>query len=599
MVQDEMLQNPQPFSLQEQFDQIRTKYELFTDVPSFMRWHIRTTGSRIQSTDKVAIWGAGVHTVNLVEFLGGKVPISFIVDSDSSKHGTELMSIPVKQPEAIDSENITTVIVSTIRHRDEIKATLKSQYPMVKIVDFYDIYTGIISSGEVIPFYSEEIYIPCLDIHLLRARIELEEDDGIVETLYRMLLSYLLDIKELDQFATFSHRYIEKGFSDANRVAQLNNEIEQLLINANEAIRQRATKDIVLLVFDGMRQRDLAMCPSLYELATRSISFRSAYSPSTYTKRSYLGMFNGQDLARDEFFTGHVDGSKSSIFQWLEKRDYLLFQYAAPVFENVRRLNHLKLGKQSVISISWWNVMCHLHDSDAPQFHLIHVMETHFPFICAQHKGTINTRYTPVDYLKGNGELHRESLSQYKEVLSFIDGKIKDIRSKLPDNSMVIVCSDHGSAIGGDEPTGHLMKCKDEYIHVPFIVNHKDLIPETHDELLSMTEFDSMLTSLLESGKVDDSLFTAEVITERDTIYNTGWLLYPVVVKNLGVWINAFKMVRNHTHKYVLFENSDELLFQLPDETTNLVCDPQHQHILQDLRSKITADFSYLKPRKK
>jgi hypothetical protein len=592
----EILQERRPLSLEEQFNQIRGKYEFFhSNEQSYIQWHIMTTARSIPSFEKVAIWGAGVHTTKLLEYLGNIVPISFIVDSDPSKQGTEMMGFEVKGPEAIESENISIVIVSALHFRDEIKKTIDAQYTHVKIIDFYDVYNGIIFMDEIIPFYADHFFNARLDIHMLRTRIELEKDATAVEALYKWLLSYLLDYKEFEQFDLVVQQYVKTGYSDAEHLVNLNADIENLLHHAKEAIRQRKQRDIILLVFDGMRQRDVTLCPSLKTMADQSVVFQNAFSYSTYTKRCYMGMFNGSALSGEGFFTGNVDGSKSSFIQCLENKKYSLFQYAGPGLENINKLNHMKLGKMSLLSYHWWNVIDQLYSLQTPQLHLIHVMETHYPFLCSKHEGMINIRYNPVDYLKGNGEMHKESTAQYKEVLSFVDNKLKDIRSFISGNTMMVVCSDHGSANGGAEPTGHLMKCKDEYIHIPFMIHHKDLIPETYDELFSMTNFDSMMATLIETGNVDESLFSSEVIAERDSIYKTGWLLNPVFVKNLGVWIHAFKMVRNRTHKYVLFENGDELLFELPDETNNLLINPQYQDILHELRSKVTSDFSNLK----
>jgi hypothetical protein len=595
----EIEQERSPLSLQEQLDQTLRKYEfIHTNEHSVIQWHIIQTARRIPQFEKVAIWGAGKHTAKLLELFGDLISISFIIDSDPSKQGAEMMGFQIKEPEAIENDNITLVIVSTLFYRSEIKTRLETQYPLVKQIDFYDIYNGSISTDEIFPFYQDMYINFWLDIHLLRSRIELEKDTNTVETLYKWLLSYLIDIKDFKQFDQVVQKYIQAGFSDAEHIGNLNADIGNLLNHAKEVIRHRKKKDIILFIFDSMRQRDVTQCPSLMKMANQSVTFSSAFSPSTYTKGSYIGMFNGSEINGAELFTGKADGSKSSFIQWLENNNYSLFQYGGPEFKQVNNMKHLELGNLCSISNYWWESLCQLYSLETPQFHLIHAMETHFPFLCAKHNGMVNSRYTPQDYLKGHAEFHKESVSQYKEVLSYVDTMFGDIQTFLSENTMIIVCSDHGGAMGGTNPTGHLIKCSDEYIHVPFFVHHKDLVPETYDELFSMTKFDSMLVKLLENKKADESLFSSEVIVERDSIYRSGWLSDHVVVENLGVWRHAFKMVRNSMYKFVLFENGHERLYALYDESNNIAADPQYHDILQELRSKITSDFSKYKTKK-
>jgi len=585
-------------SLEQEMMKLLKRYEInIHEKINVFEWFVSQTLMNISRDKKVAIWGAGYHTEKLFQLIGDTSPISLIVDMDPNKDGMQLNGIKVTNPDAILTENIGVVIISAFDCRHSIKETLNKLFPMVDCVDFYTFYEGVILDEQLRPFYlvDDRFYNYAIDLHAIRCLIQKNTELIPQNELYCFYISQLIELKDFELLVKTVHEYAASENSDAEKFLRLIQDINMLFKRARTRIKERKTKDILLYVFDGMRNEDLEHMPNMLSLRQSSVSFHHAFSPSTYTWASFRGMFNGLQLDIGDYDKREVDGSKSISLKWLDDNNYKLFQHGGPPIVRLSNLVHIDSCLPHPLSRRLWDVMCELYDSEAPQFHLIHTLDTHCPFLCSEHKGTLNMNYAPFYYFRDGASKHEKSSFQYHEILSYIDEKVNRIKDILPPESTLIVCSDHGGGVGGGSvPTGHLIQCKEAHIHVPFFVYQKDLQPKEYIDLFSMIHFDQMIYSVCQDEEINEALFTSYVVVERDPIYSELWHSDAEVINKAGDWLFAFKMVRDSNYKYVLFETGNEHLYRLPNEEQNLINHAEYWGVLDQLRQKVSSDFTVL-----
>ncbi|MHB8465899.1 MAG: sulfatase-like hydrolase/transferase [Acidimicrobiales bacterium] len=122
-------------------------------------------------------------------------------------------------------------------------------------------------------------------------------------------------------------------------------------------------------------------------------------------------------------------------------------------------------------------------DDDRPSFVLLNVGETHYPYalpheppdawprISGLH-GTVNKLDDATDALAAefftSGEL-RDLQDRQVEAVSYLDGVFATLFDRLPDNTWLIVTSDHGELFGESGYFGHGPVHHDKVYEVPFV----------------------------------------------------------------------------------------------------------------------------------
>jgi arylsulfatase A-like enzyme len=122
-------------------------------------------------------------------------------------------------------------------------------------------------------------------------------------------------------------------------------------------------------------------------------------------------------------------------------------------------------------------------DDERPSFHLLNVGETHYPYalphepadqwprISGLH-GAVGDLDTATDGLAAEfftgGELAALRDRQV-EAVRYLDDLFGKLFDRLPDNTWLIVTSDHGELFGEDGYFGHGPVCHDKVLEVPFV----------------------------------------------------------------------------------------------------------------------------------
>lgn len=96
----------------------------------------------IKDTSCIAVFGAGEHTADLIEFLQQNLPealkkIKVLVDSNSKLWGSIVQGYKVISPDQLRSEGIIKVITSSYQYEVEIVEMLKSDFPDIEVLELY------------------------------------------------------------------------------------------------------------------------------------------------------------------------------------------------------------------------------------------------------------------------------------------------------------------------------------------------------------------------------------------------------------------------------------------------------------------------------
>ncbi len=95
------------------------------------RWHENRT--------RVAIWGAGEHTLSLLqEFDFSRIDIRCIIDSNACKWGSTLGGYRIVAPSVLDEENIDEILISSNAYEVEIADKINELAPSMPISTLYE-----------------------------------------------------------------------------------------------------------------------------------------------------------------------------------------------------------------------------------------------------------------------------------------------------------------------------------------------------------------------------------------------------------------------------------------------------------------------------
>lgn len=123
-------------------------------------------------------------------------------------------------------------------------------------------------------------------------------------------------------------------------------------------------------------------------------------------------------------------------------------------------------------------------DDDAPSFYLLNVGETHYPYALRDEDPSSWPRISGVHGVFKHLDQHqeggdaveffdqtrlRELHARQVEAVRYVDGVFAELFNRLPDDTWVIVTSDHGELFGEDGFFGHGPIMHEKVLEVPFV----------------------------------------------------------------------------------------------------------------------------------
>lgn len=536
----------------------------------------------LASDTRIAIWGAGGHTEELLKIIDiSKKNVICIVDSSPLRQGEMLKGLPIYLPEAIASEKIDLIVVSSFSFRDEIIERIKSDFKTCNYFDPYKLYDDLDPEDIILirtPFH-RLIYMQ--DLLILMYKNSDPQAKGKI--LYQLIIEYLR-CRDFIHAELFVHEYIRQGYPRSASLKLFMTNLKSLLSRVKEIVRARKTIDVNLVILDGLRASDVGKMPFLNYLQQKSISFTNAFSTSNYTRGTLCSAMYGSLPFESEVHKNRkyeFDINRSIFFKTFYDQGYQLFIKSTLSFNaedtvNIKIQKQQSGSKETIMSTTIWEYLCEVLKQPERNFlSVLHVLETHPPYRCI---------YTEVEaeQSKTENQEFANRLHRYHGILTYVDIYLKELMDFVSSNSVNIFMADHGNVFGS--PYGSVLNWYDTNIHVPLIVYCSKYNPFRYEVLFSLKDLPEQLLFIIQNGKPLEK-YVEYIEMERDPIYRPSFDKLKTTKE--AKFLNAYKVIRSVYDKYVIYADGLEEYYILPDEELNEINEPEYQERIKEIKSYI------------
>lgn len=587
------------------------KYDLCTECidNTYIEYLFIKKISNVQKLSKIAIWGAGEHTHELLKIINlEKVTIDCIIDKNLNLQGKLFDNYAVYSPKDIEDRKIDIIIISSLSFRKEIINEVQNKHSKCSYIDIYDIYDIVNENLNTFYHYKNQIYYyrHSFNLFLIRKLYENSNSNEEKEKYLLELIAQYLYQRDFIHARTFIEVYIENKYSNYSMLMIFTNELNNLLDGIKNIVSHQKD-NVIMTVIDAMRAKDIfddKFCsenmPFLHKTSKKSVVFNNAFSNSTYTRLSFNSFLRGKLPLSDNTYNTkyNLKWNESKLLSDLYEHGSSIYNFSMMIMEpECERVTNLTQGRNKIeaSTIYFWRYICKLaYESNLPNFTLMHVFETHPYHVCGYHDKNFILK-NPVeyymDYKKYGEQVIFQLRNQYKESLKYIDAQLKFYMSFLSSDSTQIIISDHGQLIGDKKGFGTFFTWYDEVINVPLIIYNKEIKPKVESRLFSMSNLGEEILYIIKN-KVVKEYDNEVVIIERDPIYNKSFKENSEFKNLLGPkFLNSFKVVRSNFDKYILYSNGIEEYYLISDETNNLIYNKKYKNRIEILKSKINCDF--------
>jgi arylsulfatase A-like enzyme len=416
--------------------------------------------------------------------------------------------------------------------------------------------------------------------------------------------------------------------------------------------------NIVLITLDTVRADHLSLygyprptTPNLDKWARRGVVFENAIAPSSWTLASHASMFTGLLPHQHGADRAHPwDRSRWTLAEVLRSSGYATAGFTSNLWygdggwgmdqgfdlydddtTSVRHsLGELVLGnmilqplfyhwvhpdyfdRRNAHEINQQVVRWLEHPTRRPYFLFINYFDAHDPYP-TPHPSSGAFGDARAEVIKATQSAfmtesrahvpapERASLvASYDSCVAFLDksvGELLDYLSRLPgwENTIVIITSDHGEAIGEHDTYGHGRTLYREVLHVPLIILGPKVPAGVRIDHLAETR--QLFSTVLRFGGKDDLTFRRSSLQRFWTpgyqaAESDGSAISELTLRSRARGDAAMVSLSTKEWHYLRRSGGDEELFDLskdPGEQMNLAQSPESASILQELRSLLWA----------
>lgn len=546
---------------------------------------IREIWDAIPDNNRIAIYGAGNHTLKLFEIIDVTTK-NIVCIVDKLKPNGFLEGIPVIKLEQLEHYAVDTVFISTLGYGEEIKQELVVYDFGCEVVDIYEKLRIKGYNGEE-PFYFQKQYEVYYKLHVLRKLYDTTLD-------YRFLAALIgvyIDIRDFVFALKYIDMYIYNKNPDYHNFIQLKDNLEKFFEDIRFSIEQTLPGNhrVLMIISDSLRKQDINMqtTPYLQRIFMQNILFKSAYTHAPYTHMSLLSMFSGKKLMDDHLYeTGKINNDYNEFFNIVSEYG---FQYTGIKPEIFPKENQ-RTSKFNAISYLFWDYICDIYDQECKGVTCLHFLETHTPFFCGNHTVEHMIQYGVFSRQKAKDYKHE--YQQYLDCVHYLDKQcefyFKFIVSCVP----ILFCSDHGYIFSENQKTKVKQIWNEDIVRIPYAVITPNQFKREVDSLLSHLDTLKILYNLLcEKEDIMRGIKTRDFVqVDRDFTYSKNDLSRMSQLNQIYLG-KAFKCWVSQMDKYILYYDGVEEYYRLPDEDTNLIHDGRYRERIEMYRQSINTSF--------
>ena len=545
-------------------EQEKIKGSIYSRIHDILRKYM-------SSHKRVAIYCNGFHTKMLMtDFISDIRDVLCVVDNGVESIGEGL---PIIKDYEIESYSIDGVIISSFKHKDEIKNLMEKNHPYIDVLDIYKSLEedNIFLSTE---FYSTGPYRIYEDINAINNAIKNEKGNKL--TNLRSLLKCYVQIKDFRMsIATAKLIY---SISNDDNDKRLIIELSDIYATQVRIIKKTSTNNVVMLCLDGMRYSDFSgecMKKTSTVVKKRGKLFTNAYSYSTMTFESLIPAFSENSDQRTEYYKyDEVDADSCRFVKtaFEQKRNVYIygdgFNYIAS-----KRIKHT--DNPQTITEKLWDFTVDLCSEKNGLFYIHELYESHFSFPNPYTNEKLIANGTAIlfDFLpKNGGALQTDYCKQMKDSLMYIDDTLEFFVRSLA--CPLLLFADHGNLVlKKDSNIKNVNKMQliasDDWIRIPLAIITDSISKGEDNALVSLMDLNDIMISLISKKPYEAKEKRRYIKIGRSAIYNLDFKeLYEIM--DVGYGGEAFEgFVFKDGYKLMVYSDGKKELFSANDILIN------------------------------
>ncbi len=468
--------------------------------------------------NKYVLWGAGLYTqIILKSNLIDKSKIVCIIDNDSELWGKEISGIPVKSPHVLEEceTNMVFISISNSAICDAVTMQINSIKPGINIFTIDKSRNYIKNNYWSIHF----------DIFKLCYSFDHETDIIIKKDLAEKIIFIYLTIRDFINAFKYIDIFVS-NYEDSKNYISLKNEICLLLDEIKSKLKNRETKDTLVLQYDNLRAGEIygntQNMPYINSLIDEGISFSRAYSPGLHTVDSVGCTFLNKNLY--DFYASKDIKEKSSFI-----RDCLTVSNNIKLYPTIflstffkKQLNESNdffsdSSTYDTTSEVFWRALTDLCTESANSLKfLFFIKETHLPCFCGNHS-TVTKDFSFADYslpdddffyCNFNSPEHKQEIfdMRHAEALRYADSQTEFYLSMLSSKTIKIIFSDHSRNLQGffleNDVKNYLIHSYS--FHVPLIIHGEGVPHKVVTDVFSTVYLGDLVTEIIGKSRLPE-----------------------------------------------------------------------------------------------
>lgn len=539
----------------------------------------------IKHDSRVAIYGAGNHTIKLFEIINRRNKnITCVVDN--LKPIGKFLEYPLINKEHMKDYDIDVVFISTLGYSKEIKEEVVKEFPNIEVIDLYEELQRRGYSVNQTFFYQigSEMYSY---IYEVRNIYENESNEKYLSNLiYTQLKNrdFLYAYKYIDE-------YIQKNYIQSDLFKSLRNQLDIFINDIKNKINEQEGKNGLIFLIDSLRWKDVYKSNDMKFIKTiseNSINCHNAYTHVPYTSMSILSMITEKKLFESDLVNKNLPIKNQGIFHRINTLKYKFKYYG----NQVQFFEESMYSKNNINNMPYlfWKYICDTYEKNQNNISIIHIMEAHAPYIAGNHsKRPKKWEIYANEYLNENEILMKNQ--QRKESLIYIDEQLKYYYSFFNKNTSLIITSDHGNIVEGDTNNINDNLYVDDQINIPYIISDNNILKKEENRLFTHLDTSRIICNLVQSKDPFEGIEEKKIIEiNRDFTYSI-FHIEKIDKMNKLYLGRAYKCFRSKKDKYIVLSDGEELFYIMPDEDKNLINEDRYKLRIEEIKSKINNDL--------
>lgn len=545
----------------------------------------------IKNDSRVAIYGAGNHTIKLFEIIDRRKK-NIICVVDNLKPIGKFLEYPLINKEQIKDYEIDVVFISTLGYSKEIKEEVIKELPNIKVIDLYEELRikGYSTNQQFFYQMDSEIYNYIYEVR------NIYENENNEKYLSNLIYTY---IKNRDFLYAYKYidEYIQNKYNQSELFKSLRDKLDTFINDIKNKINKQDTKNGLIFLIDSLRWKDIYKNDDMEfikSISKNSINCHNAYTHVPYTTMSILSMITEKKLFEEDLVNENLPIKDKGILDRINILKYKFKYYGNQVqfFEE----DMYSKSDMHTMPYLFWKYICdnYEYNQNNANISIIHIMEAHFPSIAGNH------REKPKKWEGYESEqLSKEEIlrkhQQLKESLKYIDEQFEYYYNIINKNTSFIITSDHGCLLESDLSNNNDNLYIDDAIKIPYIILDNNIFMNHEDRLISHLDTSRIICNLVQNKNPFEGIEEKEFVEiNRDFSYSKFHLDRLDKINKLYLG-RAYKCFRSKKEKYVVLSDGEEIFYIIPNEDKNLINEDEYKSRIEEIRSKVNnklPDFS-------